>query len=240
MHAFCQMVGRDLGQLLGTNLMVCVLCLPAALGGLAGGHPVLPAADGGVQRGHRSADRPLPWCCWQTVPCAACRTTPLSGCPGQKQTLAAHWKAACGFGCIGTLVLGLLCFVSAFVFEAAAQQGVLPRACHSRFSGTGLSGAGSSGHPVRRRAAAAVPRPGQPAAPGRQAAGRCTGALRMGRRSHAGGHRRDDLAVPGQHLLGGAVRFLAAGAGGDADPVPGFAAGIRRRGAQHPAPDSAG
>ena len=29
---FCQMVGRDLGQLLGTNLMVCVLCLPAALG----------------------------------------------------------------------------------------------------------------------------------------------------------------------------------------------------------------
>ena len=67
-----------------------------------------------------------------------------------------------------------------------------------------------------------------------------TGALRLGRRSHAGGHRRDDLAVPGQHLLGGAVRFLAAGAGGDADPVPGFAAGIRRRGAQHPAPDSAG
>ena len=30
------MVGRDLSQLLGTNLMVCVLCLPATLGGLAG------------------------------------------------------------------------------------------------------------------------------------------------------------------------------------------------------------
>ena len=29
---FCQMLGRDLGQLLGTNLMVCILCLPAALG----------------------------------------------------------------------------------------------------------------------------------------------------------------------------------------------------------------
>ena len=29
---FCQMFGRDLGQLLGTNLMVCILCLPAALG----------------------------------------------------------------------------------------------------------------------------------------------------------------------------------------------------------------
>ena len=29
---FCQMVGRDLGQLLGTNLLVCILCMPAALG----------------------------------------------------------------------------------------------------------------------------------------------------------------------------------------------------------------
>lgn len=29
---FAQMVGRDLGQLLGTNLLVCVLLLPAALG----------------------------------------------------------------------------------------------------------------------------------------------------------------------------------------------------------------
>ena len=32
---FCQMVGRDLGQLLGTNLMVCVLCLPALAGAWA-------------------------------------------------------------------------------------------------------------------------------------------------------------------------------------------------------------
>ena len=31
-----------------------------------------------------------------------------------------------GFGCIGTLVRGLLCFVSAFVFDAAAQQGYYP------------------------------------------------------------------------------------------------------------------
>ena len=112
--------------------------------------------------------------------------------------------------------------------------------CGACISGTGLSGAGGFGYALRRRVAAASPRPGRPAAPGGQAAGCRPGALRLGRRSHAGGHRRDDLAVPGQHLLGGAVRFLAAGAGGDADPVPGFAAGIRRRGAQHPAPDSAG
>ena len=51
---------------------------------------------------------------------------PSQWLPRAKQTLAAHWKAACGFGCIGTLVLGLLCFVSAFVFEAAAQQGYYP------------------------------------------------------------------------------------------------------------------
>ena len=122
---FCQMVGRDLGQLLGTNLMVCVLCLPAALG---------------VSLGVTLLSLPL------TVVCSAVTgllTGPamvlLADCtlrslqndvsqwlPRAKQTLAAHWKAACGFGCIGTLVLGLLCFVSAFVFEAAAQQGYYP------------------------------------------------------------------------------------------------------------------
>ena len=122
---FCQMVGRDLGQLLGTNLMVCVLCLPAALG---------------VSLGVTLLSLPL------TVVCSAvtgllvgpamglladCALRSLQNDPSQwlpraKQTLAAHWKAACGFGCIGTLVLGLLCFVSAFVFEAAAQQGYYP------------------------------------------------------------------------------------------------------------------
>lgn len=118
------MVGRDLGQLLGTNLIVCVLCLPAALGvslgvtllslpvtvvcslltGLLVGPAMLLLAD----------------CALRSL-----QNDPPSGCPG-KQTLAAHWKSACGFGCIGTLVLGLLCFVSAFVFEVAAQQGYYP------------------------------------------------------------------------------------------------------------------
>ena len=119
---FCQMVGRDLGQLLGTNLMVCVLCLPAALG---------------ISLGVTLFSLPLTVVCSAVtgllvgpamVLLADCALRSLQNDPSQwlpraKQTLAAHWKAACGFGCIGTLVLGLLCFVSAFVFEAAAQQG---------------------------------------------------------------------------------------------------------------------
>ena len=122
---FCQMVGRDLGQLLGTNLIVCVLCLPAALGvslgvtlfslpitvvcslltGLLVGPAMLLLAD----------------CALRSL-----QNDPSQWLPRAKQTLTAHWKSACGFGCIGTLVLGLLCFVSAFVFEAAAQQGYYP------------------------------------------------------------------------------------------------------------------
>ena len=122
---FCQMVGRDLGQLLGTNLMVCALCLPAALG---------------VSLGVTLFSLPLTVVCSAVtgllvgpamVLLADCALRSLQNDPSQwlpraKQTLAAHWKAACGFGCIGTLVLGLLCFVSAFVFEAAAQQGYYP------------------------------------------------------------------------------------------------------------------
>ena len=122
---FCQMVGRDLGQLLGTNLMVCVLCLPAALG---------------VSLGVTLLSLPLTVVCSAVtglltgpamVLLADCALRSLQNDPSQwlpraKQTLAAHWKAACGFGCIGTPVLGLLCFVSAFVFEAAAQQGYYP------------------------------------------------------------------------------------------------------------------
>ena len=99
---FCQMVGRDLGQLLGTNLMVCVLCLPAALG--VSLHPALPAADGGVDAVTGLLTGPamvlLAYCALRSL-----QTTP-QWLPRAKQTLAAHWKAACGFGCDGTLVLG--------------------------------------------------------------------------------------------------------------------------------------
>ena len=122
---FCQMVGRDLGQLLGTNLMGCALCLPAALG---------------VSLGVTLFSLPLTVVCSTAtgllvgpamVLLADCALRSLQNDPSQwlpraKQTLAAHWKAACAFGAAGTLVLGLLCFVSAFVFEAAAQQGYYP------------------------------------------------------------------------------------------------------------------
>lgn len=122
---FCQMFGRDLGQLLGTNLMVCVLCLPAALG---------------VSLGVTLLSLPLTVVCSAVtgllvgpamVLLADCALRSLQNDPSQwlpraKQTLAAHWKAACGFGAVGTLALGLLCFISAFVFDAAARQGYYP------------------------------------------------------------------------------------------------------------------
>ncbi len=122
---FCQMVGRDLGQLLGTNLMVCALCLPAALGVSLGVTlfslplTVVCSAATGLLVG--PAMLLLADCALRSL-----QNDPSQWLPRAKQTLAAHWKAACGFGCIGTLVLGLLCFVSAFVFEAAAQQGYYP------------------------------------------------------------------------------------------------------------------
>ena len=122
---FCQMVGRDLGQLLGTNLMVCALCLPAALGVSLGVTllflpiTVVCSAVTGLLVG--PAMVLLADCALRSL-----QNDPSQWLPRAKQTLAAHWKAACGFGCIGTLVLGLLCFVSAFVFEAAAQQGYYP------------------------------------------------------------------------------------------------------------------
>ena len=122
---FCQMVGRDLGQLIGTNLLVCLLCLPAALGVSLGvtllSLPltlVLSAVTGllvGI------AFLLLAECCLRSL-----QNDPSQWLPRAKQSIAARWKTACLAGAIGTLLLGLLCFVSAFLFEAAAQQGYYP------------------------------------------------------------------------------------------------------------------
>ena len=122
---FCQMVGRDLGQLLGTNLMVCVLCLPAALGVSLGVTLLslpLTAALGAVT-GLLAGPAML-----LLADCAlrSLQNDPSQWLPRAKQTLAARWKTACAFGAVGTLVLGLLCFVAAFVFEAAARQDYYP------------------------------------------------------------------------------------------------------------------
>ena len=182
---FCQMVGRDLGQLLGTNLMVCVLCLPAALGISLGvtlfSLPITVVCSAATGLLVGPAMVLLADCALRSL-----QNDPSQWLPRAKQTLAAHWKAAGAFGAVGTLVLGLLCFVSAFVFEAAAQQGIT-RACHSRFSGAGFSGAGGSGYALRCRSAAATARPRTACCAGRAGwlAGR-PGALRPGRRSHAG------------------------------------------------------
>ena len=111
---FCQMVGRDLGQLLGTNLMVCVLCLPAALGVSLGVTllslplTVVCSAVTGLLTGPA-------WCCWQTALCAACRTTPPVAAPGKadpsrplesRLRLWLHWHAGAGAAvlCIGLCV----------------------------------------------------------------------------------------------------------------------------------------
>ena len=122
---FFQMVGRDLGQLLGTNLMVCVLCLPAALGVSLGVTllslplTVVLGAVTGLLVGPAML---------LLVDCAlrSLQNDPSQWLPRAKQTLSARWKTACVFGAVGTLVLGLLCFVSTFLFEAAAQQGYYP------------------------------------------------------------------------------------------------------------------
>ncbi len=122
---FCQMVGRDLGQLLGTNLMVCALCLPAALGVSLGVTllslplTVVLGAVTGLLAG--PAMLLLADCALRSL-----QNDPSQWLPRAKQTLSARWKTACAFGAVGTLVLGLLCFVSAFLFEAAAQQGYYP------------------------------------------------------------------------------------------------------------------
>jgi len=74
---FAQMVGRDLGQLLGTNLLVCVLLLPAALGvslGVVLMHLPLTLALGAVT-GLLAGPAVL------IAVCAACRTTRPPGCP---------------------------------------------------------------------------------------------------------------------------------------------------------------
>ena len=122
---FCQMVGRDLGQLLGTNLLVCLLCLTAALGVSLGVTllslplTIVLGAATGLLAG--LAGLLLAECCLRSL-----QNDPSQWLPRAKQSIASRWKTACVTGALGTLLLGLLCFVSAFLFEAAAQQGYYP------------------------------------------------------------------------------------------------------------------
>ena len=96
---FCRLFVLDVykRQALGVSLGVTLLSLPltvvcSAVTGLLVGPAMVLLAD----------------CALRSL-----QNDPSQWLPRAKQTLAAHWKSACGFGCIGTLVLGLLCFVSA-------------------------------------------------------------------------------------------------------------------------------
>ncbi len=122
---FCQIIGRDLAQLLGTNLMVCLLCLPAALtvslgislmslpltllfsalSGLPAGAAMLLLSDCMLRS---LANDPSPW---------------LSRAG---ETLRRRGKAAAVLGAATVLLLGMLCFVSEYIFETALQQFMLP------------------------------------------------------------------------------------------------------------------
>ena len=76
-------------------------------GGLAGRDPVFLPVTVVCSLRSPVCWSALPWCCWQIAPCAACRTTPPSGCPGQNRPLPptgnlpaalaalAHWCWGC-------------------------------------------------------------------------------------------------------------------------------------------------
>ena len=122
---FCQMVGRDLGQLLGTNVLVCLLCLPAALG-VSLGVTLLSLPLTLVLGAITGTLTGLAALLLMDCGLRSLQNDPSQWLPRAKQTLAARWKTASVLGAVGTVLLGLLCFVSAFLFEAAAQQGYYP------------------------------------------------------------------------------------------------------------------
>lgn len=125
LRRFLQMVGRDFGQLVGTNFLACVLLLPASLGvslgvillnfpftllmglvsGLTGGLGLLLLADCGLRS---LCNDPSPWLhrAWQTV--------------------KAKWKTALPLGSLIITLLGALCFVWAYIFEVMQATGQYP------------------------------------------------------------------------------------------------------------------
>ena len=104
------LVLKDLIQAEGVSLGVTLLSLPLTI--------VLGAATGLLAG---LAGLLLAECCLRSL-----QNDPSQWLPRAKQSIASRWKTACVTGALGTLLLGLLCFVSAFLFEAAAQQGYYP------------------------------------------------------------------------------------------------------------------
>lgn len=116
---FLQMLGRDFGQLIATNFLVCALILPAALGVSLGiillNFPltILAGILGGMVAGIGlllMADCTLRSLCNDP--------SPWLGRAGQ--TLSSKWKKALPLGAILITLLGGLCFVWSFLMEMMA------------------------------------------------------------------------------------------------------------------------
>ena len=122
---FAQMLGRDFGQMIATNFVVCVLILPAALGvslgvillnfpftllaglltGLPAGVGLLLMADCALRS---LSNDPSPWM-YRAI-----------------QTVRSRWKTALPLGSLLITLLGGLCFVWAFLFAVLDGGGQYP------------------------------------------------------------------------------------------------------------------
>ena len=124
LRRFAQMVGRDFGQLIGTNFLACLLLLPAALAVslgvillnfpftlLAGLVTGLPAGVGLLL---------LTDCALRSL----CND-PSAWLSRAGHTVKTKWKAALPLGAIAITLLGALSFVCAFLFEVM-QGGQYP------------------------------------------------------------------------------------------------------------------
>ena len=124
LRRFAQMVGRDFGQLIGTNFLACLLLLPAALAVslgvillnfpftlLAGLVTGLPAGVGLLL---------LTDCALRSL----CND-PSAWLSRAGHTVKTRWKAAPPLGAIAITLLGALSFVCAFLFEVM-QGGQYP------------------------------------------------------------------------------------------------------------------
>lgn len=189
LHRFFQMVGRDFGQLLATNVLVCVLVLPAALGVSLGvillQFPLTVAAGllGGLLAGPAllmMADCSLRSLC----------NDPSAWTARALRTLSAKWKTALPLGAVLIALLGALSFVWSFFVEAM-ESGLNPGGAvlvFLLFDLLVLAVVGS----LMTAALAAAP------------AGGCS----LGRLLHTA--LRLLLASPGRAVAGGAVVFAGA------------------------------
>ena len=68
----------------------------------------------------------LPWCCWQTALCAACRTTPLSGCPGQNRPLPPIGKPPAALAALARWCWGCCALCLPLCLKPPRSRGITP------------------------------------------------------------------------------------------------------------------